>query len=1125
MNAVDRKPAFWIAYTLLALVSLAVAWKLFPFAIPLVNLDITMSRDAALAQAKALAVERGLVAADARSAARFAHDDLAQNYIELEGGGKPAFAQLVAGGAYAPYWWQVRLFKAGTIEEASVKFRPDGRINGFSRRVAETHVRDAAAMALDPAAALALAQELATRDWGIDFAGYALLEQSQRTQTSGRIDHSFVFEHEGKIAEARIRLRIVVAGDELTTVDPFVHVPESFQRRFQELRSASNTIAGVAGIAAGVLYGVFGCILGALWLLRRHWLVWQPALVAGLTVGALLGLTALAATPGAWFSFSTAQDENSFWIRQVGAAGAVFLGGGLLLGFVFMAAESLSRRAFPHHPQLWRLWSRDAGGTVETAGRTAGGYLFVPVELALIAVFYFATNRWLGWWQPSSALTDPNILSSLVPALAPIAISLQAGFMEECVFRAVPLALGALLGAHFGRRNLGIGIAFVLQALIFGAAHANYPGLPAYSRLVELFVPSLLWAAIFLRYGLLPTILLHALFNLVLFSIPLFLIDAPGATLQRALVIAAGLVPAAIVLARRIQAGRWEALPEGLRNGAWQPHARPVAAPERAVVAGVITTPALRLQRVMPVLGVAGLAAWGAFGVLRADVPPLTIDRAQAEGIARAAVLAQGVSLGPEWRQMAVVRLAPEEGVQRLWHRFVWREAGPDAYRALVGSALAPPLWEVRYARFDGDVAERAEEWRVAVAGNGDVRQFVHRLPEARPGASLERPAAEALAEAALRQAFGTDPAALVLRSADQAQREARRDWGFVYADPRVNVGKDGELRLQIIVGGDRVLSTGRAVFVPEAWQRAEARRADERQFVKMASLVVIGLVALAALVYAVFAWNRHRSDRRAMLIVGGVSMATLLASSANNWPALAIQLRTAEPVLSQLTTSILGMLAGALLVALVFGLLGGVGAWYARGQPAVALAGRLPSWAMGVAAALATAGITTLLTSLMPPSLPAWPDLKVFSTAWPAAGAVLSAFSLVPALAVTLFLLAVIDRGTAGWTRRIPLAGAVLVLFGVAVALLSGLEVVDALRRGVVEGLVALAFAWLVLRYDLTTVPAFVATGLLLEGARNAALGGTLSGWWLFALGAATTVALAWAATRFLGRRVSARA
>ncbi len=82
-----------------------------------------------------------------------------------------------------------------------------------------------------------------------------------------------------------------------------------------------------------------------------------------------------------------------------------------------MAAESLSRRAFPRHPQLWRIWSRDAAPTRAILGRTLGGYLFVPVELALIAGFYLVTNTYFGWWQPSESLSDPNILGSGLPAL------------------------------------------------------------------------------------------------------------------------------------------------------------------------------------------------------------------------------------------------------------------------------------------------------------------------------------------------------------------------------------------------------------------------------------------------------------------------------------------------------------------------------------------------------------------------------------------------------------------------------------------------------------------------------------------------------------------------------------
>ena len=295
---------------------------------------------------------------------------------------------------------------------------------------------------------------------------------------------------------------------------------------------------------------------------------------------------------------------------------------------------------------------------MQVLGRTLGGYLFVPLELALVAAFYYATNRWLGWWQPSSALTDPNVLSSAVPALAPIAISLQAGFMEECVFRAIPLALGALIGARFGQRTAGIAVAIVLQALVFGGAHANYPGFPSYSRLVELTLPSLIWAAIFLRYGLLPTILLHAVFDLSLFAIPVFLVDAPGAGAQRALIVAAGLVPLVVVLARRMQAGAWLELPAALYNGAWRPEIPTVEAPVAPAALAQVSGAAARFQRALPFLAIAGLIVWVAVTPFRADVPGMPLSRAEAEAAADAALAARGVTLPPTWRRYSGGRLA-----------------------------------------------------------------------------------------------------------------------------------------------------------------------------------------------------------------------------------------------------------------------------------------------------------------------------------------------------------------------------------------------------------------------------------------------------------------------------------
>src|SRR5262249_56628628 len=136
----------------------------------------------------------------------------------------------------------------------------------------------------------------------------------------------------------------------------------------------------------------------------------------------------------------------------------------------------------------------------------------------------------------------------------------------------------------------------VLQALIFAAAHANYPGFPAYSRLVELVGPAFIWGLIFLRFGLLPTVILHALFDLVLMSIPVFLVHGRAGELNQTIVAAAAFVPLLIVVLRRASVGGWGSLPSSLLNGAWSPAAVRVrsaaAAAPGAARAGALPAPA-----------------------------------------------------------------------------------------------------------------------------------------------------------------------------------------------------------------------------------------------------------------------------------------------------------------------------------------------------------------------------------------------------------------------------------------------------------------------------------------------------------------------------------------------------
>ena len=68
--------------------------------------------------------------------------------LRLRGRGLPR-PDGTRGDLYAPYWWDVRLFTPGKIEEAVIRFRPDGAPYGFQRRVPETYIRNPATKALD----------------------------------------------------------------------------------------------------------------------------------------------------------------------------------------------------------------------------------------------------------------------------------------------------------------------------------------------------------------------------------------------------------------------------------------------------------------------------------------------------------------------------------------------------------------------------------------------------------------------------------------------------------------------------------------------------------------------------------------------------------------------------------------------------------------------------------------------------------------------------------------------------------------------------------------------------------------------------------------------------------------
>ena len=1100
-STILRKPAFWIVALVASALCVFVVLRFFGEAFSVLDLDVRMSRDQAIDGARRLATDHKLLATPAtEAAATFNGDSGVQTFIELEGGGKPALKPLLGPDEFSLYRWRVRLFTPGVEREAQVAFTSDGRPAGFFVKTPEAEP----GAALTPDAARTLAVDTATRDWGVDFSRYRPLSTSAITRPGKRVDHEFIYERKKEIAppigDGRLRLRLLVAGDRLVQLQRFFHVPEAFSRRYESMRSANDTIASFASVSAGLLYGLGGCLIGIIWLMRRRAVRWAPAAKWAGVVAALIAAASLAGISQSWLGYDTATSASTHLYTRIGGAVLGGVTAWLLLTVVFAAAEGLGRLAFAEHPQLWRAWHRPAATSGAIWGRTLAGYAWIGFDLAFIAGFYFVVQRYLGWWSPSDSLVDPNILGQKLPWIAPVSMALQAGMMEEALFRAVPIAGAALIGRRFGKERLFVGIALVVQAIIFGCAHANYPGQPAYARPVELFLPALVWGLVYLRFGLIPGILFHFGFDLVLMSLPLFVTDAPGVGIDRAMIVVALALPLVVLTVQRLRAGRFVELPASERNGPGfspdtpravapepvpdLPHPAIVAAPAVVPRAWDDTDPAppardwsyerIALVIVLAFVGIAGIVMKG-FRIV--DTPPLAIGRTQAIDLAEKAIARRGVQLDERWHRSAVISTSPDARAVN----FVWREGGPSLYARLMGNALPPPAWNVRFARFDGDVATR-ESWRVVIAADrpppDGVRVIEHDVPEAAPGKRLSEEDARFVAERALAAWFQVAPSALRPVGAQSFDKPARLDWEFLYRDPAVTLPENGEARFVVEIDGDEVVSLGRRVFVPDAWQRAERTR-NEGLILPRALGAIAGLaLAIALLVFIVRALVRSEASVRAAIVGGSLVALAVVVDGVLDLNSIQYGFSIAEPFGDQMARVYLrwfGAAVGAgLLGALVIGV--GVRLTSRAALEAVVPMRRTARWLVALALALlflGADGLTSVASDALGPRTFA---VGHAAATWPWLASLVDAIDF-PMMAGGAVLLVALLAARRRWL-------AILIAVGFIVfPLLGAASVADMQWPGLLAAAATGAVAYLVYRLFLRERFELIAPTLLVMG------------------------------------------
>ena len=1079
-----RKPVFWIVFSVLGAAGCVVALRLFAVAFPIISLDIEMDRQAAISQAEALSEQYGWAPPDARSAASFGQfDSEVQTYVELEGGGRGAFVELADRGVYQPYGWTVRRFSEGSVEESRVRFTPSGEAYGFRLRLAED---DPGGGNVSDEAARGIAEEVAA-EWGVNLAPFELLEASEETQPGGRVDHTLVFERADEaVGEAKFRLRVRVAGDQASELTHFVQVPEAFSQRYLDMRSDNDAIALVSQSVFILVFVLLGAGVGTALLLRQRWVVWRTPLAWGAVTAVLFGLNSVNELPLSWMGYDTAVSARLFFLEQVAAAGLIALVGTPLLAFFFLAGESLGRRAFPDHLQQWRFWSPEVASSNAALGRTVAAYLLLGMHLGYVVLFYLGTSRLEGWWSPADALVNPDLLATLQPWLQAVSLSLFAAFSEESVFRAVPIACAALIGARYGRKGLWVWGAVAIQAVIFAAAHANYPQQPAYARVIELSFPAFVWGVVYLYYGLVPTILTHFVYNLSLISIPLFAADAPGLLFDRAVVIAVGLVPLwAVTKARFGGRARAEA-PDWAFNRAWTPPAAEEPAAEEVGGVPEAPRPAVPTPGRLPVprglayaAGAVGAVIWAATLLTPGEDPPrLTESRGAAVAAARTELESRGHDVDV-WTALASIPSGRGND-----HRYVFEEAGVDVYERLLGGYLGEPRWIVRFVDFGAEAEERIEEFRVHVGSDAEVLRVDHVLPEARAGESLEEDVARAAALDVLSARFGLGAANTTEVGAEQTARPERTDWEFTFADPSALADVEGEARVTVELSGDEVADVRRFVHVPEEWERAR-RDADRRRTFVIAGVVLILLLGFgAADVLAIIAWAKRSLANRTLLKVSGLAVVAMALAQANAWPGTTSVFSSAQPWGLQVGLALFGLVLVVVVGSAAIGLAAALAhSWLGDDvrQPAAP--------ALAVAVGFTVVGLGAA-GELAPGGLPSWPDFSSATSFVPALGGALA--PILPYLFTTsalllLCALAVRSKGRPVLTAVVYLA---VVCLGLTVVPAS---LQEAVATWIPAGLVGAAVVLFLTRVGAAIpalVPGILATMMVAELVEDAIVG-----------------------------------
>jgi hypothetical protein len=868
--ALKRRFSIGLPWVIIALVGF-VAYALFNRQVfPAASINYALTSKEAALQARSLATALGYDLNKTIQTTIFLDDDEAKTVLEFNLGINAA-NQLMKNDV--PVWlWRTRFCKELSQEQLYIAFTTSGQLKSVFHKLEN----DLKLPSLSKEEAEHLAESFVEKFGKQDLSKYELFDYGTEVKPN-RVDQHFEW-RKGGYPESTLRIRVEIAGNKVSTYRYYLAPSDTWTRKYKKIRE-NNELLGK--IASFFIFVFIVTTIGAfVYGLNTHNIRWRFALVGSLIVVLLVILD----QGNNWTNTVDSQYETkltfaNFVTNQMMLLLMATVGSFLISMLLIGGAEIIYRRAWPAHMAMPYLLSPKGLSQSDFFQKTIYGYLIVG-GMMLWVIAYYMVGQQFNFFCPLG-VDDYKTVGTLCPAISAALIGVSAAGLEELTCRVVALGLLKRVLKNFWLANL-------IQAVIWGFAHSQYPQQPSYARGVELSVVGLVFGWIINRYGLVPCFVAHYLYDAFLTVEPVF------PTHQLQLIIPAIICLLPFLLGSFIcqrWAGKNGVIEVDLSNKASEVPLVPKEKVEVEIDRSETKYQPLSTRSRVMLLVTALLCLSVTFIPSSQPVgaeKKVLIDARQALTLAKR-YLHEDAIVDAGYDSEVELIAKPDQSDLMKW-QYIFEQLGKAQTSELYTQTEPCLEWRVRFYK-----PQESKVYWVFMNADGRKRATVLENIDEGKGARLTEPEALAVVDAYLKK---NRPEFLPYKviGGNKIVRPDRVDYEFELNVPKFNVGATAS-KVKAGIKGNEISEFKIDYDLPDAWTWPRSKQKWYQQL-DTVSRYVFGIVLLVAALYWIIHVLRATSIRWAgPLVFGVVGLIASVLSTVNNVPKLFFNYNTAEDI------------------------------------------------------------------------------------------------------------------------------------------------------------------------------------------------------------------------------------